>query len=94
MTAETPRLRFAELLQEVASGETPSQEALHRAQEWAAEATGTDELLNNAYHFLVHFHEDAEIRAKNQKYATGQVKGLFAWAERLRNAEERMEGPP
>ena len=89
MSTEAERLRFAELLQEVDSGRRTSQQALSQARAWAGETPWADKILLDAYHFLMHFHEDSDIRAGNQKYADGQVEGLIVWAERLKKASNR-----
>jgi len=39
-----------------------------------------------AWHALVHYDHDADIRAKDDGYAEAQRKGLLRWAERLRRS--------
>lgn len=77
------RLRLAELLEKVAIGEITSQEAVSRML-GLSELPKNDKVISGAWEHLMHFHADADIRAKEPKYARMQHEGLLTWAQRLR----------
>jgi hypothetical protein len=42
-----------------------------------------DEVIADAYHYLLHYREDADIRERDGGYAEMQWQGLATWLERL-----------
>lgn len=81
--------RFAELIEQVAAGQIDAGLALKRLEEpeWQDPAAWELKTMNNAYHLLQHFHIDADIRDKDERYARSLVKRLKAYAEKLRAAD-------
>ncbi len=85
MPAPEQRLRLSELLEKVASGESTSQEAVSKMLE-LRDLPKNDKIISGAWEHLMHFHSDADIRAKDPAYAKMQHEGLLTWAQRLRTA--------
>ncbi len=83
MSTQEERVRLAELLEKVASDQMSAEEALARLEEWP-DTLWKERLLSDSRHFLYHFRDDADIRAKEPKYARMQHEGLLTWAQRLR----------
>ncbi len=40
--------------------------------------------LNHAWHALIHYHHDSDIRARDPSYARRQQEELLSWVRRLR----------
>jgi hypothetical protein len=61
------RRRLADLLEQVVEGKLPVVDALKRAENWTDMPwEGND--VNAAFHSLMHFHIDGDIRAKAPEY--------------------------
>lgn len=85
MSTPEQRHRFADLLEKVASGLIPAEEAFLQMQEWT-DIPWKESLIADAYHHLQHFHIDADVRARKRRYASMQQRALTESAERLRKA--------
>ena len=85
MSTPEQRNRFADLLETVAQGRVTATAALSEAKKWK-NVSWREPLLRDAWHALVHYDDDADIREKNPKYAQGQRNGMLVWAKRLRLA--------
>lgn len=74
---------MAALLEGVSTAELSSSEALATAST-LGDPPVSDALFDDAWHALVHFDHDEDIRASDADYAATQQEGLRRWAERLR----------
>jgi hypothetical protein len=67
MADSEQRHRLANLLEQVVEGKVQSAEALKQAEKWTDMPwEGND--VNVAFHALMHFHIDADIRAQDPEY--------------------------
>ena len=80
------RARFAQLLEQVATELESSGSALQQLETWV-NFPWHDELIADAYHQLVHFDSDADIREQSMKQDQMQKEWLLRWSRRLRGIE-------
>jgi hypothetical protein len=82
MTSTSPQSRrLASLLLDVANNRIPASEALSQIAQGPEWPLGDAALA--AYHSLVHYETDADIRANDDQYARMQADELRRWAEKL-----------
>lgn len=83
MANSEQRHRLADLLEQVVQGKLPAIDALKLAENWRDMPwEGTD--VNAAFHSLMHFHIDADIRAKDSEYDEELRHGLRLQISKLR----------
>ena len=83
MSTQEQREKLAALLESVVAGRLPAGEALAETEKWA-DVPWKERLLNHAWHALVHYEHDADIRSRDPSYAQSQREGLRMWMKRLR----------
>jgi hypothetical protein len=76
------RQRVAEIIERVLAGRLSASDALARAEAeaWPAD----DRLISNAWHALMHYQADADIRERDDGYAEWQRQDLSAHVAKLR----------
>ena len=84
MSTQEQRLRVRDLLLRVAHGETTADDAVRatEAQEWN-DIPWEEREINNAWHTLVHFQIDSDIRARDSKYDAALRAQLLEHARKL-----------
>lgn len=82
MSTLEQRDRFATVLRRVAFGEISPERAISLIEQWV-DIPWEEKIFRDASHFLIHFRDDADIRAKYEDYARSQTQGLLAWADEL-----------
>lgn len=86
MSTREQRLEFAELIEAVLAGTTSSSDALVRAESWR-EIPWREKLFDTALHALYHYNSDADIRAKEPRYAAEQRDYLVRLTQLLRTED-------
>jgi hypothetical protein len=77
------RAHLAALIERVLAEELSASEAIVAANHLRGSAT-RDRIFDDAWHALVHYDLDADIRSRVASYADHQQEGLVRWVERLR----------
>jgi hypothetical protein len=79
----SPRVSLSTIIERVLREEVTAPDAVRQCESsWDARCW--DEDMNHAYHMLIHYLDDADVRAKDAGYAEWQRRGLADLAERLR----------
>lgn len=83
MADSEQRNRFANLLEQVIDGKLTAADALKMAEAWH-DVSWKERALNVAWHTLVHFNIDSDIREKNSEFDERMRKELRRHASILR----------
>jgi len=81
------KIRLARLIDSVIAGRIRAADAIEEMSGWS-NGEDFDRAANDAYHQLIHFRDDEDIRARDAIYADEQVKGLERTVQRLRSSAE------
>ncbi|MEO8727154.1 MAG: hypothetical protein ABI383_13655 [Acidobacteriaceae bacterium] len=81
MINQAVRTRMVDKIRQVLSTEYPMKpfdvaELNMLTQEWRQATIGNHWLVDNAYHALIHFVTDRDIRLKDPKYSADQIREL------------------
>jgi hypothetical protein len=83
MSTAEQRLRLANLIVQVLNGEISSSDALKITEEWN-DMPWKEKQRDAAWHMLVHFDIDQDIRAKDSEYDASIRAGLLKFASALK----------
>jgi hypothetical protein len=84
------RRRMAAVIEAVLSGQMSATAAVEQLQTWPP-AIGADPVLFDAYHALVHFREDEDIRGKDGNYQRAQEAWLLGFVQRLTESQSSRQ---
>jgi len=85
------RDKLADLLEQVVAGQLAAETALEVADSWADMPWKEPEIAT-AWHTLVHFQVDGDIRAREPEYDAGLRRQLLQHIAKLRSRTRREKG--
>lgn len=77
------RSRAADLVESVLSGGITPSAAVSDINAFPAEGRN-DGFIQSAFHLLIHYREDEDIRRQDERYAEAQRRGLEDFVRKLR----------